>query len=144
MSKMPWSSMAQKRAGAAPARSGRQGSGDGASVSKNPSSPIREFLLNLGLANLVLGLETRFRKVAYFSTSAIEELPSASRLAVPPRAAVPLLWLIQQSGTLPAAAPPLSAGNMPVTAKIQQTQREPSPSSEKGRETDRRARNPVP
>ena len=102
MSTTPWSNMAQKRATAASAKSGRQAPKEGASVSKKPSSPIREFLFDLGLANLVLGLETRFQKVAYFATSAIEELPSASRPPAAPRAAMPLLWLIQQGGALPS------------------------------------------
>ena len=42
------------------------------------SPPCQVPLLDLGLANLVFGLETRFRKFGYFTTSAIEELPSAS------------------------------------------------------------------
>jgi hypothetical protein len=109
MSNAPWSSMAQTGGVAASAKSGSQGPSKAASVGKKPSSPIREFLLDLGLANLVLGLETRFRKVAYFTTSAIEELPSASRASARPRAAVPLLWLIQQAGALPTA-PPAVAG----------------------------------
>ena len=131
MSKMPWSSMAQKRAAPAPAKSDHQGPGEGASVSKKPSLPIREFLLDLGLANLVFGLETRFRKVGYFTTSAIEELPSASRPAVPPRAAVPLLWLIQQAGALPTATP--SASSAPTTAKAQTAPKQPLSATQKRR-----------
>jgi hypothetical protein len=115
MSNAPWSSMAQKGGAAAPVKSCRQGPSQAASVGKKPSSPIREFLLDLGLANLVLGLETRFRKVAYFTTSAIEELPSASRASARPRAAVPLLWLMQQGGALPAAPP--SAGGASTAAR---------------------------
>lgn len=97
----PWSSMTQTGGSAAAVKSCRQGPNEAANSGKKPS--IRDFLLNMGLANLVLGLETRFRKVAYFTTSAIEELRSAGRPAVPPRAAVPLLWLIQQAGALPDA-----------------------------------------
>ncbi len=90
-STVPWSSLIQR--------------GNTASTGKKPSMSIRDFLLNLGLANLVLGLETRFRQVAYFTTSAIEELPATSRPTARHRAAVPLLWLIQQAGALPTAPP---------------------------------------
>jgi len=130
MSQTPWTGIAQKRSSAVPVNSCRQGSGEPASVGKKPSSPIREFLLDLGLANLVLGLETRFRRVAYFTTSAIEELPSASRAPAPPRAAVPLLWLFQQAGAIPTAP---SAGAGSTTAKSQKAAKQPSQDSQKRR-----------
>jgi hypothetical protein len=76
---------------------------------------IRDFLLNFGLANLVIGLETRFQKVAYFTTSAIEELPATNRPAARPRAAVHLLWLMQQGGDFSAALSPKDTAS--TTAK---------------------------
>jgi hypothetical protein len=109
----PWSGIAQERGLATAVRSCHQGTGELASVGKKPLSPVRDFLLDLGLANLVFGLETRFQRVAYCTTSAIEELPSASRPAAPPRAAKPLLWLIRQAGALPA----VPGGRSAATAK---------------------------
>jgi len=131
MSNAPWSSMAQERDVSAPPNSCHQGPSQPVSVGKKPSSPIREFLLDLGLANLVLGLETRFRKVAYFTTSAIEELPSPGRPLARRRAAVPLLWLIQQGGALPAAPP--STGGASTTAKAQKTPKQTSPNTKNRR-----------
>jgi hypothetical protein len=131
MSNAPWSSMAQERDVSAPPNSCHQGPSQPVSVGKKPSSPIREFLLDLGLANLVLGLETRFRKVAYFTTSAIEELPSPGRPLARLRAAVPLLWLIQQGGALPAAPP--STGGASTTAKAQKTPKQTSPNTKNRR-----------
>lgn len=130
MSKVPWSGMTQRPGAAAGGGPCRQGAG-GAAAGEKLSSPIREFLLNLGLANLVLGLETRFRKVAYFTTSAIEELPSASRPPVPPRAAMPLLWLIQQAGALPVV--PSADGTRttanPAKKTLQSTQKRRLPTA---------------
>ncbi|MFO7906582.1 MAG: hypothetical protein ACQESR_03855 [Planctomycetota bacterium] len=105
MSHGPWSSMAERLGPTAGVNSYREGVRGTANVGEKPSSPVRAFLLDLGLANLVLGLETRFRKVAYFATSAVEEIPTANRRPAPRRAAVPLLWLIQQTGALPAVWP---------------------------------------
>jgi len=110
MSTAPWASLMQK--------------GKAASTGSKTTMSIRDFLLNLGLANLVIGLETRFQKVAYFTTSAIEELPATSRPATRPRAAASLLWLMQQGGTFPAAPSPKDTAS--TTAKAP-----PAPSGKK-------------
>lgn len=125
MSTMPWSSLIQKGGEAAAVKPCSQGPNVAATTGKKLSISIRDFLLNMGLANLVLGLETRFRKVAYFTTSAIEELPATSRPSARPRAAVPLLWLMQQAGALPAA--PQSKDAAPTAAKSQPAPKQTAP-----------------
>jgi hypothetical protein len=131
MSNTPWSDIAQKHGITAAVSPSRQGTSRPASAGTKPSSPVREFLLDLGLANLVFGLEARFRRVAYCTTSAIEELPSATRPAAPPRAALPLLWLLRQAGAL-AAVPPIGGGKKTAQAPkrtAQDAQRRCSPTA---------------
>ena len=103
LAKATWFGKARKTDSAVGVNSCRQSPGKAATAEKKPASPIRDFLLRLGLANLVLGLETRFGNVAYFMTSAVEELPSANRAPTQTRAVMPLLWSMQQAGALPAA-----------------------------------------
>ena len=105
LAKATWFGKAQKPDSAAGVNRSRQELRKSATIDKKPSSQIRDFLLHLGLANLVLGLETRFRNIGYFTTSAIEEIPAANRSPVPPRAERPLLWLLQQTGAFPAVTP---------------------------------------
>jgi len=66
----------------------------------NSSNLVRQFLSDLGLDNLIQGLESRFQQVAYFVTSAIEELPGTTQPSALPCTAMPLLWLINQTGAL--------------------------------------------
>lgn len=65
---------------------------------------VCDFMLDLGLANLIAVLESRFHRVAYFSTSAAEEVSTRSKRSRRLKAALPLLWLLVESGTLPRKA----------------------------------------
>lgn len=126
--KTPWSAIAQRLSKGADLNSCRQGLQEAAAVGEKPSKLIRKFLLALGLANLVSILETRFRKVAYFTTSAVEELPAPNRPSAPSRAVLPLLWLIEQSGALRTSP---SARTDTTTAQPRKTQKTTSQADQK-------------
>lgn len=100
IAKTPWGSLT-KKAAVGSAVSGRHQGFDKETVAGNSlSSQVRDFLLRLGLANLVAGLEARFRSIAYFTASAIEQLPGQPRLPAVFPSAAPLLWLLEEQSIL--------------------------------------------
>lgn len=100
-----WSKLVKDRPRGAVANGPRQCTHKTAAVGANSRYSVRQLLLDLGLANLVLGLEARFRKVRYFATSAAEELGSAHRRRLSPLSAKPFLWLARENRALPVLPP---------------------------------------
>ena len=114
MSNAPWSGMAKELSLPSGIGSSPEEVRGAATAAGASSSVVRQFLLNLGLANVALGLEARFPRVRYFATSSVEELPSPNRQPAPARAAIPLWWLIRQAGALSGARPRV---DVPVAAR---------------------------